>query len=117
MFPAHTFEPQTTGGVKPVKKKLGAAIKERREALGMTQEQLAKKAGTTQQSIANLETGKSRSTRKLVQIAKALGVRAETLEGFASTDYAERLYEMMENEPPEQQEKAFQLVKLFLGRQ
>jgi transcriptional regulator with XRE-family HTH domain len=44
------------------------------DALGMTQEQLAKLAEISQTAIHKLVTGKSRETRKLSQLARALRV-------------------------------------------
>lgn len=50
----------------------GAEIKRRREALGMTQPQLAKAAGVTQPLISGLEAGSFRQTKFLHEIALAL---------------------------------------------
>lgn len=40
---------------------IGAAVRQRREALGMTQTQLATKAGILRTSIVNLEAGRQRA--------------------------------------------------------
>lgn len=55
-------------------------LKTRRNELGFSQAQLAKKAGVSQSTIGMLEKGRRQEPRKLLAIAKALGVRAEWLE-------------------------------------
>jgi transcriptional regulator with XRE-family HTH domain len=55
-------------------------IKETRVGLELTQKELAKKAGVSQGTIGNLESGARTSPRHLVQIANALGVTAEWLQ-------------------------------------
>ena len=56
-------------------------IKKRREALGLTQKQLAKKVGKKNRFwIANLESGRSRPNGEdLVALARALNCTAESL--------------------------------------
>lgn len=46
---------------------------------GLTQANLAEKAGVSQAAIQKLTSGKAESTRKIVEIANALGVRVEWL--------------------------------------
>ena len=57
-------------------KRLGRVIQQLREAQGMTQRDLAGKAGVTQAYVAQLEGGtkKNPSLEILKRIAKALGV-------------------------------------------
>jgi len=45
-----------------------------RERSGMTQEELARKAGTTKDVIAQVEVGRTKRPRQAEQIADALGV-------------------------------------------
>jgi transcriptional regulator with XRE-family HTH domain len=58
---------------------LGERLRGRRRELGMTQEQLAERADTTQAVIQKIENGKSLRPRKIDQIAGALGVKAAWL--------------------------------------
>lgn len=58
---------------------LGSKIKALREAMGMTQAELGRRAGLKQQTIASLETRDSRSSSHLGPIARALGTDAQSL--------------------------------------
>jgi phage repressor protein C with HTH and peptisase S24 domain len=59
---------------------LGERIRQCREALGISQGELAKRVGIKQQSIGDLESGKTRGTKHLLGIAKALGQSPDWLE-------------------------------------
>ncbi|PVE25401.1 hypothetical protein DC522_05750 [Microvirga sp. KLBC 81] len=50
----------------------GNEIRQRREALGLTQEQLAQRAGTNQQTLHRIETGETKHSRAIPRILKAL---------------------------------------------
>lgn len=54
---------------------MGYRIKEVRESMGMTQEELAKKSGVSRGTIAALEkdSGAATSTKTLLKLAHALG--------------------------------------------
>lgn len=52
---------------------IGQNIKEMREARGMTQAELARLAGMSQQAIGHVETDATRQPRRLHHIAAALG--------------------------------------------
>lgn len=54
-------------------------ILERRTALGLSQAQLAEKSGVSQVTIQHLESGRNSTSKKLLDIARALGVTAEWL--------------------------------------
>lgn len=64
-------------------KKQGMTLAERiikaRSHAELTQEELAKKSGISQQAISRLETGKQKTTTDIVSIAIACGVRPEWL--------------------------------------
>jgi len=59
---------------------LGTRLKAEREKRGWTQEVLARKAGIGDTTIADIETGRTRATTKLVDIAKALRVNPQWLQ-------------------------------------
>src|SRR6266852_9433115 len=56
-------------------------LEERRRRLGLTQEELAKRAGVSKTTIVDLENGKTKHAREgtLNVIAKVLGVAADKL--------------------------------------
>lgn len=60
---------------------MGFRIKDMREALNMTQEQLAIKSGVSRVTISALENGVDRTTttKTLLKIAAALGVTVDAL--------------------------------------
>lgn len=53
---------------------IAARVKATREALGLTQVELAEKVGTSQQSIEQLENGKTKRPRYLPELVNILGV-------------------------------------------
>ncbi|WP_128723824.1 XRE family transcriptional regulator [Xylella fastidiosa] len=59
--------------------KLNERIAAAREHAKLSQEQLAKMAGISQQSIQKLESGKAKGSKKITEIAIACGVRPEWL--------------------------------------
>ncbi|ELI8407952.1 helix-turn-helix domain-containing protein [Yersinia enterocolitica] len=66
-------------------------VKARRDELGMTQSELALKAGTTQQSIVNLENGTTKRPRNLLEISKALNTDPDYLmfgKGISNVSFA-----------------------------
>ncbi|MEV0028918.1 helix-turn-helix transcriptional regulator [Nocardia sp. NPDC050793] len=57
---------------------LGAAVRARREALGMTQAELAERAGLKQPAVARFEAGGTMPTIPMLErYAEALGLRLE----------------------------------------
>lgn len=54
--------------------KIGDLIREAREARGWSQEMLAEKSGTTQQTLGRIELGRIQHSRALPQILQALGL-------------------------------------------
>ena len=61
---------------------VGDRIKERRKQLGLSQKELADKAGLRQATISAAETGKNNPSSETIQvIAQALGIRHSDLLG------------------------------------
>ncbi|CAH1653422.1 putative HTH cro/C1-type domain-containing protein [Hyphomicrobiales bacterium] len=60
-------------------KTIGERIRELRSALGVSQADLADKVGMTQTGIASIESGTVSRPRRIVEIARALGVSPEDL--------------------------------------
>lgn len=60
-------------------KTLGDRIREIREQKNMSQQELAAKSGISQATISDLEGNKQESTRKIFEIAQALGVPVAAL--------------------------------------
>ncbi|MEI7411691.1 LexA family protein [Pectobacterium aroidearum] len=58
---------------------IAVRVKSRRESLEITQVELAERVGTSQQSIEQLENGKTKRPRYLPELAKELGVTVDWL--------------------------------------
>jgi transcriptional regulator with XRE-family HTH domain len=88
---------KTTWQMDDVDVQVGIRIRERRNALGITQEELGKalRNSLSHQQIQKYEKGEnSISCARLVQIAEALGVTAGSLlEGVSATKSASALHE------------------------
>ena len=64
-------------------KHIGRNISRIRELRGMKQEALAQAIGTNQQAISGIEGSEEIDDKKLVEIAKALGVSTEAIKSFS----------------------------------
>ena len=64
-------------------KHIGRNISRIRELRGMKQEELAAAIGISQQTISGIEGSEEVDSKKLVEIAKALGVTVEAIENFS----------------------------------
>ncbi len=64
-------------------KHIGRNISRIRELRGMKQEALAQAIGSNQQAISGIEGSEEVDSKKLVEIAKALGVTVEAIENFS----------------------------------
>ena len=63
-------------------KHIGRNISRIRELRGMKQEALAEAIGVSQQSVSGIESSEEVDFKRLVEIAKALGVTVEAIENF-----------------------------------
>jgi transcriptional regulator with XRE-family HTH domain len=61
---------------------IGKRIRERRLEIGMTQQELSRLSNLAQSAISKIESGDQVGSTHLVEIAAALGVRAEELTGL-----------------------------------
>lgn len=70
-------------GTTPVPEKRYATFASRltlrREQIGLTQAQLAAKSGLSQATVGNLETGRNKGTKRILELAQALHVTPEWL--------------------------------------
>ncbi|MFH6957343.1 helix-turn-helix domain-containing protein [Flavobacterium aquidurense] len=64
-------------------KHIGRNISRIRELRGMKQEALAEAIGLSQQTVSSIEGSEEIETKKLVEIAKVLGVTVEAIENFS----------------------------------
>jgi transcriptional regulator with XRE-family HTH domain len=64
-------------------KHIGRNISRIRELRGMKQEALAEAIGLSQQTVSSIEGSEEVETKKLVEIAKILGVTVEAIENFS----------------------------------
>lgn len=87
----------TLAGMNKPSEMLKDRILERRTALGLSQAQLAEKSGVSQVTIQHLESGRNSTSKKLLEIARALGVTAEWLaSGKGITHEASNVKELRE---------------------
>lgn len=54
-------------------------VRQRRKELGLTQKDVAKRAGVPQSTIGQIEGGRNKSTKKIIELARALAVSPEYL--------------------------------------
>lgn len=60
---------------------LATRVLDRRTHLGLSQSELGERAGVTQQTIGNIESGETTRPRSLPEIARVLGVSVDWLVG------------------------------------
>lgn len=77
-------------------------VKNRREELEISQGELARLSGVSQTTIANIEGGRNKGTTKLLDLARALDVRAEWLESGRGQKEPIRLNLIKETDPENQ---------------
>ncbi|MBC5788158.1 helix-turn-helix domain-containing protein [Clostridium facile] len=102
-----------------IDKRIGKRIKERREELGLTQEQFAEKVGLTTNYISTVERGASfPRCEKLIKILNGLETSADAI--FCdvlihSTNYkTSQLSEELSHLPMEDQQRILNIVELMI---
>ena len=100
----------------------GQRVKRLREALNLTQAQLAKRCGMAWQStIGNIEAGNRSGSRNVAKLAQALGVSAHYLEtgkgdpGATVSPEAAELAAMFDRLPTADKERMRQIILLAVG--
>jgi SOS-response transcriptional repressor LexA len=58
----------------------GDRVRQRRDELGMSQEELGKAAGISQSTVAQIERGRNKGTKHILELGKALGVSPQWLQ-------------------------------------
>ena len=85
-------------------KHIGRNISRIRELRGMKQEALAEAIGISQQTVSSIEGSEEVETKKLVEIAKVLGVTVEAIENFSEEsvfNYFNTYYDTSSNNGPQ----------------
>lgn len=102
-----------------IDKRVGKRIKQRREELGLTQEQFAEKIGVATNYISTIERGASFPRyEKLVMILNTLQTSADYI--FCDVlDYngnfrASALSEQLKDLPVDEQKRIFELIELMI---
>lgn len=96
--------------------KLGDRLRQIRRQAGMTQTQLAERAKVSQQTVSKIESGRARSTKELVKIARALGVTADYLYGAESEEFVSEIYDLIMALPPDRRGDALEMLRLLARR-
>lgn len=108
-------------GFETVVEKVGSRIRQFRTAQGLTQAQLAEKAGVF--DVGEIERGKkvrggpaNPRLETLHKIARALGIELEELFGYSvPSETATRITELLEGQSDAVKEKAVRLVSVMVG--
>jgi len=85
-------------------KHIGRNISRIRELRGMKQEALAEAIGISQQTVSGIEGSEEVDTKRLVEIAKVLGVTIEAIENFSEEsvfNYFNTYYDSSSNNGPQ----------------
>jgi len=70
----------TKGAVADIRERFGFAVKDRREALGLTQEEFAERAGIYRTYLSDVERGtRNLSLLNIERLAKALSLKISEL--------------------------------------
>lgn len=92
----------------------GARVRARRESLGLSQSEVARRVGIKQQSLGPIENGSVRRTGYLLELAEVLSVNPEWLMGLTDDPtqrpITDRLSGIIYDIPHEDHEEAMRLI-------
>ena len=102
-----------------IDKRIGERIKQRREELGLTQEQFAERLGLTTNYISTIERGASfPRCEKLIAIINGLETSADSIfcdvVAYSYEYRAGVLSEKLNGLPPEDQQRILEIVELLI---
>ncbi|MGO5326824.1 helix-turn-helix domain-containing protein [Oscillospiraceae bacterium LCP21S3_A1] len=105
-----------------IDKRIGKRIKERREQLGMTQEQLAEKLGLATNYISTIERGASfPRCEKLILLLNGLETSADAIFcdvlDHSTVSRASALSEKIESLTPDAQKRILDMVELMIRQE
>lgn len=105
-----------------IDKRIGKRIKERREQLGMTQEQLAEKLGLATNYISTIERGTSfPRCEKLILLLNGLETSADAIFcdvlDHSTSSRASALSEKIESLTPDAQKRILDMVELMIRQE
>lgn len=105
-----------------IDKRIGKRIKERREQLGMTQEQLAEKLGLATNNISTIERGASfPRCEKLILLLNGLETSADAIFcdvlDHSTSSRASALSEKIESLTPDAQRRILDMVELMIRQE
>ena len=102
-----------------IDKRIGKRIKQRREELGLTQEEFAEKLGLTTNYISTVERGASfPRCEKLILILNGLETSADEIFGdvvnYSNNYRTSKLSEKIKNLPPDEQKRILDMVEFMI---
>ena len=98
-----------------IDKRIGKRIKERREELGMTQDQFAEKLGVATNYISTIERGASfPRCEKLIMLLNGLETSADAVLDHAVEYRASMLSEKLASLPVDEQKRILDMVELMI---
>ena len=99
-------------------KEIGARIKQRREELNWSQDELARRCGYAgRSSINKIEKGANAMSMDIVQkIAAALDVKVSWLFGFEEETTGDQIRALIDDLTPDQQQTALSMIKGLTDR-
>ena len=97
------------------KKRIGKRIRHRREAAGLSQEQLAEKLDLSTNHISSMECGKSLlTTKRLLDLCDILGGTPNYYLLGEIEPEADRITSLVKKLPPDAQEMLCRLIETYL---